>query len=155
MYKLLTKYGQLLAFGLGIIVIALFLIPVFSGISEFNSLSDDAQKQSSIFDTGLILGIVLAVIAAIAALIGGLYHSASNPKGSLKGIIGLIAILALFGIAYSTAGADPAWMGETLREFNVTESQSKMISGGIAAGLGMILISAIAFIGSELRNFFK
>lgn len=155
MYKTLTKYGQPMAFGLGIIVMILFLVPVFGGISDFNTLSIEAQKESTIFDLGLKLGIALVAIAAIAALVGGLYHSASNPKGSLKGIIGLVAILALFGVAYSTAGADPAWMGETLREFEVSESQSKIISGAIVAALGMISIAGLAFVGSELRNFFK
>ncbi|MEL6925716.1 MAG: hypothetical protein AAFO94_16850 [Bacteroidota bacterium] len=155
MYKTLTKYGQLFAFGLGLLGILVFLIPVFSGLSEWNTLSEEAQKQSGIFDAGMYMLVVLLVIALLAAVGFGLYQSVSNPKGSLKALGGLALIGIIFAIGYSSMGADPAWMGDKLREFEVSDTQSKFINGAMISLAGMGAIAVLAFVGSEIRNFFK
>jgi len=155
MYKTLTKYGQAFAFGLGLLGILAFLIPVFSGLSEFNSLSEEAQKQTGIFNTGMYAVAFLLIIALIAAIGFGLFQGISNPKSSLKGLAGLALIGIIFAIGYSSMGGDPAWMGDKLREFEVTESQSKFINGAMISLAGMGGIAVLAFVGSEIRNFFK
>lgn len=155
MYNALNKYGQLGAFSLGIIVIALFLGSAFSGLAEFNQMSFDQQKTSGIFDIGLALGLALIVITAVIALVAGLFHVASNPKESLKGIIGLVAIIAIFFIAYSMFSGDPASMGEKLQEFRVSEPQSQIITGSISTAIALIAIATVTFIVSELLNLFR
>jgi hypothetical protein len=98
----------------------------------------------------------LTIIAFIVAVAAGLFQSISNPRGSLIGIAGLAVILIIFAIGYNGMGSDPGWMQDgPLREFEVSESQSKIINGGMTTVAGMGLIAILAFIGSEIRNFFK
>ena len=54
MYKFLAKHGQMLAFGLGIFVVLLFLIFAWMGLSEFNNMEEEAQTGSNIFNVGLM-----------------------------------------------------------------------------------------------------
>lgn len=156
MYRTLTKYGQLFAFGLGVLGILIFLVPVFSGVDQFSTLSEEAQKDSNIFNAGLYLVFVLIALTVIVAIGAGLYHSLSNPKGSLKALGGVALIVIIFFIGYSSLGADPLWMTEgPLREFEVSETQSKFINGAMFTLAGMGLLAILAFVGSEIRNFFK
>lgn len=155
MYKVLTKYGQTAAFLLGVVVIAIFLISVFSGVSEFNMMSEEQQKESSIFDIGLYLAILLTIIAGIVAIIAGIFHTASDVRGSIKGIVGMVAIVIIFFIAYSTYSGDPAYLSETLREFEVSDGQSAIITGAILTAIGLAIIATLAFAISELLNFFR
>jgi len=41
MYKFLSKNGQLLAFVLGLVITAIFMFSVFSGLDTFNALAED------------------------------------------------------------------------------------------------------------------
>ena len=155
MYKSLTKYGQLFAFGLGVLGIIIFLGPVFAGLDTFSTLSEEAQKESNIFNAGIYLVFFLAVLALLIAVGAGLFQSISNPRGSLTAIGGIILILVIFAIGYNAMGSDPGWMNETLREFDVSATQSKIINGAMITLAGMGGIAILAFIGSEIRNFFK
>ena len=155
MYKTLTKYGQLFAFGLGILGILVFLVPVFSGLSEWNTLSEEAEKQTDIFNAGMYMLFFLFIVALIAAVGFGLFQSLSNPKGSIKAVGALALIGIIFAIGYSSMGSDPAWMGDKLREFEVTPAQSKFINGAMVSLAGMAGLAVLAFVGSEIRNFFK
>ena len=91
MYDFLNKYGQALAFGIGVLVVLIFLVSIFSEDPDtLSSLTSDGVKgpekyATSAFDFGLYASIGLAVIAFIAAIVFGLVQVASNPKGSLKG----------------------------------------------------------------------
>ena len=99
MYQLLAKRGQTFAFLLGIIITLIFLMVVLGGVDEFNTLSRDQQKLTSIFNFGLKSALVLVVVAALCWLIFGFYQLFSNIKGSMKGLIPAIILLAVFFIA--------------------------------------------------------
>ena len=99
MYKFLTKNGQTLAFGLGILLTVLTLIILFSGLGEFESLSDEQKAQTGIFNFGLQASIALVILGFIAMVGFGLYQVATNIKGSLKGIIGFVLLIVIFLVA--------------------------------------------------------
>ena len=166
MYKFLTKNGQLLAILLGVAVVAIFLITVFSGLGaegysvgdDLNQIMKDAPEGEKpafdFFNLGLGLTIGLIVIAAIAAVIFGLWQLISSPKQSLKGILGVVAIAAIFFAFYSSAEPAMANAG-ILDKFDVSDNVSKLISGGIWTTLILLGGAFAIMVLSEVRNLFK
>ena len=155
MYNFLSKNGQLFAFILGLIVTAIFLFSVFGGLDSFNALAEDQRATTNIFDFGLYAAMGLTVACAALALLFGLGQTLFNPKGAIKGIIGLAVLAGLYFAGQAMAGADTASVVETLREFKVTDGQSGFINGAIGGGLILLGIAAAVFVISELLNFFK
>jgi len=132
MYEFFKKHGQLIALLLGVIISAIFLMGAIGGAEEFEALGKEAKKQSNNFNFGLYAGVYLPIIALIIAAVFGILQMISNPKGSLKGIAGLIALAVVFFILYSMADAagSPS-MQATLEKFDVSDKISKMISGAL------------------------
>lgn len=154
MYKFLTRNGQVLAFGLGILITILFLVTVFSGLDEFNGLAEDQKGTTSIFNLGLGSSIFLVIAGFAAIIIFGLIQVFGDLKGSMVGLGGFAAILAIFFIARGAGGDDTA-IADTISKFQVSESESGIISGAISTGLALAALAAITFVLSEIRNFFK
>jgi len=157
MYNFLVKNGQLVAFLLGVVITVIFLISVFSGIGEFNMLSEEEQDATTIFDFGLIATVVLIIVTAISMLLFGIYQVATNFRSSLKGIIGLLAILVLFFITYSVASGEPtgAVAEAADKAGGLTPGNLKFIGGSITTSLILVGVAAAAFVLSEIRNLFK
>lgn len=144
MYKKLAKYGQVGAFGLAAVVIGLFFILVSTaGVDTAISFAIRAG-----------LFILVATIAVL--LLYTLYHTVTDPKGSVKGLIGLGAMVGLFLILYFTASPDTAKsILEAREELGVSDGESKFISAGISITLILAIGGAVALVFSELRNLVK
>jgi hypothetical protein len=142
MYKFFLKNGQQVAFGLGLLLTIIFFVGAFSG---------DSPDR---FNFGLVAGMLLSVICLIAMVVSELYHSITNPKESLQGMITFGGMLVLFGILYAVSKTDPA-MADTLNRFKISEGLSKMISAGISTSLLLLLGAAAVAAFFEVRNFFK
>jgi len=144
------------AFGLGLLITIAFLGSVFSGLDTFNGLSKEGQYETGIFDLGIYAVAFLTVLCFLAMLGFGIFQVFSDLKGSMKGLIGFGVLLAIFGIAYSTATIEsgPFW-DPILKEFEVTDGASKFITGAIWTCLFMIGVAVVTFVLSEIRNFFK
>ncbi|MBR9922279.1 MAG: hypothetical protein GYB31_15685 [Bacteroidetes bacterium] len=155
MYQFLTKYGQLLAFGLGIIVTVIFLIGIFSGLEGFNMLPEADRSESNIFNFGLYAAVALTIICALAWVIYSVIHIADDPKGSLKGILGVVALVALFFILYTIAKPATGSVAATMDEFDVSEKTGKFITAAIGTTGILIAGACLAFVVSEVRNLFK
>ncbi len=157
MYKILTKNGQLFAFGLGALVVAITLISILTGIGDdFGSLAKEEQLQTTAFNAGIYLSIALVIICALAMVGFGLFHVASDLKGSMKGLAGLVAIGIAFMVARATASVDREGpIAETMEKFFITDGVSTTISACITTVLILLALAVIVFIFSEVRNFFK
>ena len=161
MYKFLTKNGQALAFGLGVLITVIFLGTVLSGVGEFSAMAEEQQDQTTIFNFGLTGAIFLAVIAALSMLGFGLLQIASDFKGSLKGIIGFGFLLAVFFVTYSMASGEATpYIQGAINKFEAggavfTSNNLKFISGGISTAVALVAIAAVAFVFAEIRNLFK
>ncbi len=156
MYNILTKHGQLIAFAIGLIVIVAFFLGVFGGLDGFNALTKEDKGTTTIFDTGLYLTIALLILCAVAAVLFGIYQMVTNPKGAIKGIIGLVVLGVIFAALYSMSPAETSGpVGRAVEKFNVSDSESKIISAGIKSTLILGGLAALAFVVSEIRNFFK
>ena len=158
MYQFLVKNGQTVGFGLGLIVTVVFLISVLSGLDTYSTLPEEEQVNTTIFNAGLYGALALTVIAAVAMIFFGLYHIASNFKGSAKGIIGFAVLVAVFLISYSTSSGEAEGLIKEAVDkagSDITPNNLKFISGGITTALVLIGAAALAFVLSEIRNFFK
>ncbi len=153
MYTFLTKYGQLISLLVGVVIIVAFLVTATNGMEAFEQLDKKEWYTTNIFNIGLGGAIFLLILAAASWLISSVVNVIRNPKGSLRSIIAFGAILVLFFILYSMADGDVS--APLYEKFGVTSSQSKLISAGLST-TGILLGGALlAFLGSEVRNFFK
>jgi len=154
MYKLLTKNGQLFAFGFGALIVAITVISIVTGIGDdFSTLERAKQFESTAFNFGLYAFFGLVAIAVILMLGFGLLHVFSDLKGSMKGIIGFGAMILIFVIARSMA--NPQISESIAEQFNITDGISQTISGAMITMMVLLAIAVLAFILSEIRNFFK
>lgn len=161
MYKFLSKNGQTLAFLLGVVVVGIFLLQVLSGLDSWNPNSDN-KYDTGIFNFGLTAARGLVYIAALGMLVFGVYHVATNFRGSIKGILGFAVLLAVFFIAYSSASGEvEPFIARSVENFegsqgvDLTANNLKFIGGGISTVLILVVVAAAAFVLSEIRNFFK
>jgi len=168
MYKFLTKHGQLLAILLGVLVVALFLGSVFSGLGaagygvgdDLNLILKNAKQAEGpvpafdFFNPGLGATLALAAIAALSALLFGIWQLITSPKESMKGILGIVALLAIFFAFYSSA--DPGNVAKDLLDrFTINDNVSNLITGGIATTLVLLGGAFVIMILAEVRNLFK
>lgn len=161
MYKFLSKNGQTLAFLLGVVLVGIFLISVISGLDTWSPTSDN-KYDTGIFNFGITSARLLIIIAALGMLFFGLFHIATNFKGSIKGIIGFAILLAIFFIAYNSASGEPEpFIKGAVENFegsqnvDLTAGNLKFIGGGISTVLILSTLAAAAFVLSEIRNLFK
>ena len=167
MYAFLNKYGQALAFGIGLLITVIFLGSIFSADEAvFDTLQGDNRSyETDIFNFGMMASIVLIVIAFLAAIVFGVAQFASDPKGSLKGIIGLVVLAAIVFIGYSSANGEIAAESPeiqnainkftTSQEATFTSGNLKFISGAILAALVMIALSVLSLVVFGIRGIFK
>ncbi|MEA3494969.1 MAG: hypothetical protein U9R42_02925 [Bacteroidota bacterium] len=100
---------------------------------------------------GLILstGYILMGIALFAVLLFSITKLIDNPKKSLKSLLGLVAIVLVFLIAYFTASE------ESLSKIEVTEGYIKFVGGSLTLLYFIGGASVLAIIASEIHSLFK
>ncbi len=155
LYTMLSRNGSTIAFGLGSLVVAIFLISVFTQIGEKSTIEE--LSATNIFDLGLKLTIFLAFLGAFIVFAFGIFHIVTDFKGALKGLIGMGILAAIFGVAYATAtpevAGDPIF--DTMGKFNITPEISKFVSGAIIATMATLVIAAVSLVGSAIYNLIK
>jgi hypothetical protein len=156
MYQILTKHGQLIAFGLGLVISAIFFISVTSGVDAFDALPKEEKSTTSIFDFGLIAAVILTIVGLLLALLFGVWHLIQNPKGSLKMVIGLAVILIIFFIFYAqTQDESSGKIFELIQLNDISSTQNKFITGALWTAVILAMLAAGTFVVSEVRNLFK
>ena len=160
MYKFLIKNGQGIALGVGIAVVAIFLISVMTGLSgagydmstDLNKLTSEQKADIGFFNLGLGLTIALVVIALVLAfVVFGLADLIKFPKSAMKIGLGFVVLAVIFFIVYSTASGEATGdLGETLDKFQITPNVSKFISAGMFTTIGLLVLSVAAIVLGEL-----
>ena len=161
MYNFLVKNGTAVAMGVGTAITLLFVISVLTGLSgagydTSTDLLEVDYKSLGAFDLGIYLTAFLSLIAILFMLGGIIIDLVKNRKSSMKMILGVVALIVLFIILYSTASFDTGGKWDYLNsEFGVGEGASKFISAGIWTTGLLLIVSILAIAISEVRNFFK
>jgi len=156
MYKFLIKNGQVVAFGLGLLLVLVYFLSVGKGLpADFSSLEvkDQLAANTSAFNFGLKAAIVLIVLTAIVVIGFMIYQFISNPKGAIKGLIAIAVLAVLFLILYSSA--DPAISPRLVKDFPISDGISKYISAALSTTLIVGAFAIFALIASEVRSFFQ
>jgi len=164
MYKLLTSKGQLFAIILGALSVLIALGTIIGGVKSNYNMSDDlndimkndATANFDFFNTSITIVLLLIAVAVIAMLVFGVLHLLSDPKGSMKAIIGLGLVLGLFFILYTISDAEgSARLTALIDKNNLSDNMSKMISGGVKTAVFAALIAFFAAVVMEILNLFK
>lgn len=150
LFDFLRKNGERSAFGLGVVLVLIFL---FTGIMPASGVAKESLYEASFFDFGIGIAIVLAVICAAMLLLFGIAHIAMNIKTSWKGLAGFIAVILLMVVFYNTASGDPnehATISGAIAKYmegaegrTISEGNLKWI--GSAARMGVVMIG-LAFV---------
>jgi len=147
MYNLLMKNGQVMAFGLGVIVVLVFLFQMFGG-------TPDADNAGLSF--GISASMFFIVVCALAASGFAVFQNLGNIKGLIVSVIALLAtVFVLFqfaGFLTSTGAVDVA--KDTLAN-GLTATEDSFVQTGVGIGLGMLALTFLAFIVSLVMDFFK
>jgi putative copper export protein len=156
MYKFLTKNGQVLAFGLGILVTIVFLM----GVLPNTELIDTENPQNvNIFNFGITATIVLIIVAAVAMVLFGLVQVASSFRTSWKGILGFAALVVLFLLTYASANNNLSnevmAIQNAAADAGVTDANLQFIGGSITTLIVLLLVAVGTFVVFEIINFFK
>jgi len=170
MYAFLNKYGQALAFGIGVLITVIFLANIFTAPeATFDQLmlenNPPEKYETDIFNFGIKISLALTALAFIVALVFGIVQFASNPKGSIKGLAGLIVLAVIVFIGYSSANGEIVQESDeiqkaiekftTSQETTFTGGNLKFISGAILAALIMIGLSIATLVVFGIRGLFK
>lgn len=164
MYQFLSKNGQVVAFGVGLLLTIIFLISAINGGSQLADLPEQDPRRFEVdaFNIGIYAAIALVVIAFIAAIVFGIYHVARNPKSGIKFLIGIGALLVVFFIFYAMADGDVSGqLEQVVRNFErdtgseMSPSLIKAIGGGIITTIVLAGIAAVALIIAEVRALFS
>ncbi len=170
MYAFLNKYGQALAFGIGVLVTAIFVLSIFSAPpAEMEMIMSETagpeKYETTAFDFGLYASLFLTVLALVGALLFGIAQLAANPKGSMKGILGFVALVVIALIGYSMANDDitqeaPSIVN-SIEKFNTDQDANfdggtlKFVSGSIITALILVALSVLSLIVFGIRGIFK
>ena len=163
MYKFLTKNGQTIAFAVGaVLVIAFYALVVGSGnydtftAMDMDGVKDEKRYEFTLFNFGLMITVALIIIGAILMVGFGLFQAATDLKGSLGAIIGLVIIGIIFAAAYaSTQIETEGAVYLAAQKFELTDSVRKFVGGSITTGLALTALATVGIVVSEIRNFFK
>ena len=180
MYSFLSRYGQLIALGLGAFVTIVFFAIIGANSSVFSDLASQdlplrqynaELSKYSMFNFGIVAAGLLILAGAAAALVFGVLGIVTDFKSSKKALIGAGVLLVIFIIAYfvSNSSGDPDSVLQVIDKMNkgtfdesnnptintVTAGRSSYISASMitTAILGFLaLISMLAF---EIWNLFR
>ena len=157
LYQILAAHGQRIALGVGLLISVVFLLSVFAGMEEFSQLSKQDSYGTHIFDFGLIGAIFMTVFAIGALVFFGIYQVATHFRQSIKGIIGMGVLIAIFFLLYTTASGEATGpIAATMEKVGgITPGILKFIKAGTTSMLLMILASFLILIAGEIRNALK
>ena len=166
MYKFLSQRGTVIGFGLGLLIVAIFVISMATSphADEATRLMNSDQPVTTtdvepikMFDVGLYGAYFLIIASFFLAIILSLFNAAKgSPKSLITGGIGLALLAVVMLIGYALAPSEHGYLLQRVMEqFDVNEMQSTFISTVINAAIGLLAIGGFALFASELRNMFK
>lgn len=156
MYNTLLRKGTTGAFIVGFIASLILVYAVISGSSGLDVEQHELLRQRPQFDIAIQLGNIFVILGLIAIFIGGIYGLVTNPKSSIKFVIGIVAIVVVLFILYSIFPEETTGPLVRLNEqYDLQGAKTRLISGGIAISLLLMALAFVAVILAELRNAFK
>lgn len=106
------------------------------------------------YDILLYGSYLLIILGAVVAILMPLIKSLDNPKSLLKTVVGIVAIVVLFFIAYSISSNEvlPKFEAEP---FNLTPALSKMVGGMLITTYFLAILAIGSIVMTELNKAIK
>lgn len=156
----------MVGFILGLLVVGIVLISALTGLggagydtsTDLNGVlkSEGSTETFDFFNMAVMLPIILIIAIVGLLILFSVFQLVSNPKGSIKSIIGLLLVAVLFFVFYSMASPeDTGKLGELHARFDIGEQASKIISGGIKTTGILFIAGLVLMFVSEIINLFK
>jgi len=156
----------MIGFVLGLLVVGIVLISALTGLgsagydtgTDLNAVlkSEGSTETFDFFNMAVMLPVVLIGLIVALLVLFSLFQIISNPKGSIKGILGLLLVAVMFFVFYSMAAPETTGkLAELHGRFNIGEQASKIISGGIKTTGILFIAGIILMFVSEIINLFK
>jgi len=165
MYKLLTQKGQLFALAIGIGSILISGLFFMIGMNRAGyTMSDDlneimksnSEASFDFFNPGIWIVFILIAIALLSWLFFSIHGLVTDPKGSMKFLLGFAGVIVLFFIMYATSDAESTGrIGMLVQKFDVSDGISKLIGGGVKTAVLGIGVGFFAAVAMEVVNLFK
>ena len=132
-----------------IILISLVLWINIAGIGE----TPTPEERASL-GTLVSWGYILVYIAIAFAVLSSIFSLITNPE-TIKGtVIGIVAITAVFGIAYGMSdGSD--YMMYVDKGMEIDESTSRLVSTGLNSFIILAVLALLSVVYSAVTSIFK
>ena len=106
-----SKISFYITMAVSLVVIALFFAV---GFGNTETINNNDMRAPQFTDALLYWIYALTAIAVVLVLVFGLISFGKNfkdsPVGALKGLLGVLLLIALFGVAYALASPDPIYV---------------------------------------------
>jgi hypothetical protein len=144
MDKKIIKITRISAFVLGAVSV-IFWILLMINRNKFQTPTPEALS-SSLLGNYLVIACVSLAITLVVAMILPIFHMVSNPKGAVKGFLGLAAIVVLGSISYLISSNEFTTL--QLEKLKVSESISVLVGAGLILAyiVGAVTILAAIFL---------
>lgn len=104
-----------------------------------------------IYDIALYVGYFLAIIGVVAAVLLPLVNSLGNPKSLVKTGIAVVALLVVFGVAYSVSDNEVT-ARFAAEPFNLTPGASQFSGGLLIATYFLFVIAFVSIFVNEISK---
>ena len=108
--------------------------------------------EQNFVDIAILIAYGLLGLAALAAIVMPLINSVGNPKSLLKGLLGVVFILVLYGLAYAISGSE---VTATYAKFGVDTGMSKFVGAMLITMYLLVVISLVGIFYTEISKIFK
>ncbi|MFC2123914.1 hypothetical protein ACFLU5_03800 [Bacteroidota bacterium] len=105
------------------------------------------MEEGNIVDIMIYVAYALMGVAVIAAIVMPLVNSLGDPKSLLKGVIGIVFLLIIYGIAYVISQGD---VTSVYMKFGVDAAMSKMVGASIISMYILVGLSVLGIVFSEI-----
>lgn len=146
------KYLSYVLLGLGVVVFIYFLVAMFTNTApypEYPRASEGAAQGTSVM---LMYTYILFALTILVSIIFPLINIVKNPKGSMRSLIGILAMIVVLGVSFLFASDVPVVTPVRVYDNPVALKLSDM--GLYAAYVMLIAVFAVILFG-ELKNAFK
>jgi hypothetical protein len=104
------------------------------------------------FDIFLYLGYTLVIIATVAAILLPLISAIGNPQSLLKSGLGVLAIVALYFLAFAFSGSEVTL---EYSKFEVGPELSKTVGGTLIMAYMLLGFAIVGIVFTEFNKIFK
>lgn len=152
----MTKIGRLITILLWVLLVvsAVLVISLMVNISENKA----DPTMSGWIDTNLIWSYILLALGAGIAVVFTLMHTFTDAAAAKQGLISLVFMVVVFGIAYVLASdAIPQFIGvdKLVDAGKLTPKISKLVGTGLYASYILLFLAILGIAGSSVARLFK